>query len=74
MSRDIDNRVEFNTNTNAAYRCPLCGGRNCEFDDADNTPAEGYFDGAHLQASFYCNDCGKPYTMTFTLRVEGCNG
>lgn len=56
--------------TNKAYECPVCRGHNCEFDAAENTPVEGYFDGAHLPVTFFCNDCGKEYRVNFTLRVE----
>jgi hypothetical protein len=62
--------MTFDTNTNKAYECPICHGHNCEFDDAENHPSEGYFDGAHLPATFFCNDCGRAYTVAFTLRAE----
>lgn len=51
------------------YKCPVCGSHDCEFDDADNSPDEGYFDGAHLNARFYCNECGSSYDVTYTLKV-----
>ena len=53
-----------------AYVCPYCGSRDCEFDDADNEPHEGYFDGATLNAQFFCNECGKPYNVTYELKVK----
>lgn len=62
--------MTFNTNTNKAYECPVCHRHNCEFDAAANHPSEGYFDGAHLPARFFCNDCGRAYTVDFTLRAE----
>ena len=64
----------FDVNTNAAYRCPICGGHNCEFEDADDTPEEGYFDGAHLKAQFFCRDCEKQYDVTFVLNVKKDDG
>lgn len=33
-----------------AYVCPYCGGHNCGFEDADDSPLEGYFDGGTLNA------------------------
>lgn len=36
--------------TDPAYVCPYCGGRNCGFEDADDSPLEGYFDGGTLNA------------------------
>ena len=36
--------------TDPAYVCPYCGGRNCGFEDADDSPLEGYFDGGTLDA------------------------
>ena len=36
--------------TDPAYVCPYCGGRNCSFEDADDSPLEGYFDGGTLNA------------------------
>lgn len=62
--------MTFDINTNKAYECPVCHGHNCEFDTAENIPVEGYFDGAHLPATFFCNDCGKGYQVNFTLMVE----
>lgn len=62
--------MTFDTNTNKAYECPVCHGHNCEFDDAANHPTEGYFDGAHLPATFFCNDCKRSYRVDFTLKAE----
>ena len=36
--------------TDPAYVCPYCGGRNCSFEDANDEPVEGYFDGGTLEA------------------------
>ena len=68
--KDIETGVEFDTNTNAAYRCPRCGGHNCELVDAKDFPLEGYLEGAHLPAKFYCNDCKKEYDVNFVLGVD----
>jgi hypothetical protein len=56
--------------TDPAYVCPYCGGRNCEFDDADDSPLEGYFDGGTLTALFYCDDCDKFYNVDYELKVK----
>ena len=53
-----------------AYECPYCHGRNCEFHEADDQPCEGYFNGARLNSQFFCNDCGRPYNVQFTLVAE----
>jgi len=53
-----------------AYVCPYCGSRNCVFDDADDSPLEGYFDGGILTALFYCNDCDKFYNVAYELNVK----
>lgn len=53
-----------------AYVCPYCGGRNCGFEDADDSPLEGYFDGGTLNAQFYCNDCDKFYNVAYELKVK----
>lgn len=52
-----------------AYECPYCGGHNCEFQFADDTPIEGYFDGANLVGTWSCLDCEKNYNVTFQLNV-----
>ena len=59
-----------NISKDPAYVCPYCGSRDCEFDDANDFPAEGYFDGATLYAQFWCNDCNKPYNVQFELKVK----
>ena len=46
-----------------AYVCPYCGSHDCEFDDANDIPDEGYFDGSTLNTQFWCNECGKPYNV-----------
>ena len=56
--------------TDPAYVCPYCGSTNCEFDDAENSPNEGYFHGATLNAQFWCNECNKPYNVTYELKVK----
>ena len=59
--------------TDPAYVCPYCGSRNCEFDDAEDIGSgltEGYFDGATFNAQFWCNDCNKPYNVTYELKVK----
>ena len=53
-----------------AYQCPYCGSHDCEFDDAENSPNEGYFDGATFNAQFFCNECNKPYNVQFELKVK----
>ena len=53
-----------------AYVCPYCGGRNCEFVDAEDYPQDGYFDGAELLSCFKCNDCDKNYSVVFKLSVD----
>ena len=56
-----------------AYVCPYCGSRNCEFDDAEDLGSglqEGYFDGATFNAQYWCNECNKPYNVTFELKVK----
>ncbi len=56
-----------------AYQCPYCGSRDCEFDDAEEIGTgltEGYFDGATFNSQFWCNDCNKPYNVTFELKVK----
>lgn len=56
-----------------AYQCPYCGSRDCEFDDAEDIGTgltDGYFDGATFNAQFWCNDCNKPYNVTFELKVK----
>lgn len=62
--------MTFDTNTNKAYECPICHGHNCEFDDAENSPTEGYFEGAHLRVTFVCLDCNKTYDVNFRLGME----
>lgn len=62
--------MTFDTNTNKAYECPVCHGHHCEFHDTEDMPDEGYFDGAHLRAGFYCLDCLQPYEVCFTLKAE----
>ena len=61
----------FDTNTNAAYKCPYCGGHNCEFEDCQDpaVDGEGYFDGSQFHGTWFCHDCGKPYGVTFELKV-----
>lgn len=59
---DIDN--------DPAYECPYCGGHNCEFDEADAWPEDGYFDGSDILSRFICHDCEKPYSVTFKLNVS----
>lgn len=56
--------------TDPAYKCPYCGGRNCEFDEADE-PGEhqGYFHGSQFNAQFWCNDCERFYDVVFRLSV-----
>ena len=56
--------------TDPAYVCPYCGGRDCSFEDADDSPLEGYFDGGTLNAYFYCNDCDKFYNVAYELKVK----
>lgn len=56
-----------------AYVCPYCGSRDCEFDDAEEIGTgltEGYFDGATFNAQFWCNECNKPYNVTYELKVK----
>ena len=56
-----------------AYVCPYCGSRNCEFDDAEDLGSglqEGYFEGATFNAQFWCNECNKPYNVTYELKVK----
>jgi len=53
-----------------AYQCPYCGSHDCWFDDAEFSPHEGYFDGATLNAQFFCNKCNKPYNVQFELKVK----
>lgn len=59
--------------TDPAYVCPYCGSRNCEFDDAEDLGSglqEGYFEGATFNAQFWCNECNKPYNVTYELKVK----
>lgn len=59
--------------TDPAYVCPYCGSRDCEFDDAEEIGTgltEGYFDGATFNAQFWCNECNKPYNVTYELKVK----
>ena len=62
--------VKESIDSDPAYVCPYCGGTDCEFDDAENYPNEGYFDGATLNAQFWCNTCDKPYNVTYELKVK----
>jgi hypothetical protein len=59
----------INITENKAYECPKCHGHNCEFVDANDEPDEGYFDGAHLKATFACLDCHCKYDVNFELKV-----
>lgn len=68
--KDTNTGVDFDTNTNKAYECPICHGHNCEFEDAENFPTEGYFEGAHLRVTFVCLDCDKTYDVNFRLGME----
>lgn len=53
-----------------AYKCPYCGGRNCEFEDApDPGEQDGYFNGSKFHATWWCKDCGKAYDVEFTMNV-----
>ena len=59
--------------TDPAYVCPYCGSRNCEFEDAEDLGSglqEGYFEGATFNAQFWCNECNKPYNVTYELKVK----
>ena len=56
-----------------AYACPYCGSHDCELDDAEDIGSgltDGYFDGATFNAQFWCNECNKPYNVTFELKVK----
>lgn len=56
--------------TDPSYKCPYCGGRNCYFDYAEEVPNDDFFEGATFNSQFWCNDCDKPYNVTYELKVK----
>ena len=64
---DMENEI---IDSDPAYVCPWCGSHDCEFEDAENYPNEGYFDGATFNTQFWCNECCKPYNVQFELKVK----
>lgn len=75
MSTDEDSvfvpfKRKFDPSTDPAYKCPYCGGRNCEFEDSEAFPMDGFFDHSHLHATFFCLDCQEGYDVDFELVVS----
>ena len=70
MAQATLNESVGNISKDPAYVCPYCGSHDCEFDDANDFPSEGYFDGATFNAQFWCNECNKPYNVTYELKVK----
>ena len=66
----VGNKFNESIDSDPAYVCPYCGNRDCEFEDAENYPNEGYFDGTTFNAQFWCNRCNKPYNVTYELKVK----
>ena len=64
---DMENEI---IDSDPAYVCPWCGSHDCEFEDAENYPNEGYFDCATFNTKFWCNECCKPYNVQFELKVK----
>ena len=56
--------------TDPSCVCPYCDGRNCYFDYAEEVPNDDFFEGATFNAQFWCNDCDKPYNVTYELKVK----
>lgn len=53
-----------------AYKCPYCGGLNCEFDEPCYAPPPAYNDGVELNTQFWCKDCARPYKVTWEMKVK----
>ena len=56
--------------TDPACVCPYCGGHNCYFDYSEEVPNDDFFEGEASHAQFWCNDCDKPYNVTYELKVK----
>lgn len=65
-----DDKDECKLNNDPAYKCPYCGGLNCEFDEPCYAPPPAYNNGVELDTQFWCKDCARPYKVTWEMKVK----